>query len=97
MTRTEIKLRTFWFVTVKIWWFRFLHRQVRMQKETFITLMLFVLLAGVALGMVWRSKQVEPRYQQRIAVLEAQNTRLVSALGHMEGLKAVAKNKGRGK
>ncbi len=97
MTKTEIKLRTFWFVTVKIWWFRFLHRQVRMRKETFITLILFILLAGVALGMVWRSRQVEPRYQQRIAALEAQNTRLVSALGHMEGLKAIDKNKRRGK
>ncbi len=97
MTRTEIKLRTFWFVTVKIWWFRFLHRQIRMRKETFITLILFTFLAGVALGMVWRSGQVEPKYQQRIATLEAQNTRLVAALGHMEGLKAIDKNKRRPK
>ncbi len=97
MTRTEIRLRTFWFVTVKIWWFRFLHRQVRMRKETFITLILFILLAGFALGMVWRSGQVEPRYQLRIATLEAQNSRLVAALGHMEALKAEVKNKRRPK
>ncbi len=97
MTKTEIRMRTFWFVTAKIWWFRFLRRQVRMRKETFTTLLLFTLLIGVALGMVWRSKQVEPRYQQRITVLEAQNSRLVVALGHMEALKAEVKNKRRPK
>ncbi len=97
MTRTEIRLRTFWFVTAKIWWFRFLHRQVRMRKETFATLILFVLLAGFALGMVWRSGQIEPRYQREIAYLQGKNTELLKALWHMEALKAEVKNKRRGK
>lgn len=96
MTRTNVRLRTFWHVQCRIWWFNFLYWQPRFRKETLATLILFVFLLGIAGGMVWRARQVEPRYQREIAYLQKKNTELVKALWHMEALKAEAKAKRRG-
>lgn len=73
-------------------WQRFLSARVKMSKETFSVLLLFVLLIGCGLGMWWRSAQVDGRYQAEITRLEAQNAKLVEALFYVESLKAIVKN-----
>lgn len=77
MTRTEIKLRTFWYVSLKIWWFKFKHTKILISQPKCYILFFFVLIVGVAMGQWWRIAQVKPGdqiemgYQEEIARLHS--------------------------
>lgn len=102
MTRLNIRMRTFWHVRCRIWYFRWLYWQIRISKEGFITILGIIFIAGIGLGMWWRHVQVNPIHQrdllikdQAIELLQIRNADLRAALWAMEANKAIARNRGR--
>ena len=74
-----------WNVRMQLAWTRFLLWRWTFTKSGFFTVCLILILAGTGLGMLWRSRQVEPRLNAEIAALMKERREMTTLIGQAVG------------
>ncbi len=86
--RLPFRVRNFfhyWKVRIIIFWVRFIRWQWTFRKSDFCIVGLILICIGISLGMLWRSKQVEPRLYAHIQELTDQRLSMIAMMGAAEG------------